>query len=1118
MDSLLGVPLSILIPAATALFLGGVGALVATALRDRVLARLALRNIPRRRAQSVLICLGLALATVIVATALNTGDTMRFTVRTLVAGTLGRTDEVIVQPRRDARRTGLDGLQAVADGSFLTGSLTTFDQGEFERLAAELAGEERIVGLAPTLVDQVVALNLTTQELQAQVRIYGLPRDYPPVFGRLESHDGRPVSLAELEPGGLLMNIEAAAALQAWPGHQVRLFYRERQLDLSVGEVVKNGELGGVQPIIVLPLDELQARSDQARQINQILVANRGEAATSVLLSRDVAAIIRPLLVDDEAARRLHGALRTDVARAELASMLPTLDERTRERIEALLRELELDAPTERFKTIISDPELERRLFGVGARIAAMQGRPGTNLLSISSPLRVVEVKRVSQEIADRWGGALTNVFLFLGLFSIATGALLVVLIFALLAAERRPELGVFRALGGSRRQLLAMFLYEGVVYDLVAALIGVVVGVAVAVALIRASAVMLAGFGISISPHVEPASLWLAYCLGGTLTMLSIAYGAWRASRLTVVAAIRNLAEPPRADRSRRRALIGPALLLGGLALVAWGSGDRGALLNSSGDRGALLNSSGSQVPLAMAGGVALAVLGGVLGGRRLLGRLGLEPTVADRAAFSAGGVALVAYWLAPPEAFRWLGIRPLPRSMDLFVLAGLSLVLGATWLLAFNLEALTGFVRRAGDRWPSATVVVRASLAYPAAQRFRTALAIAMFSLVIFSMVVASVLLTGTHRAYSDPRAMAAGFDIRVEQTIGGAPSLLPLLAEVSGIKEGDLVAVATQRQAPTEAIQPGRESQMWRGIGLHLVDEPFLQTVTAGFTARAPGYASDADVWRALRDQPGLAVIGGPAVRPRGAETRGTTSFRIEGVAQEDTRLDPQTVWVRDLRGGRAVKLTVIGVVDPRASFGIGLFTSEASLAESGAPPPGRTTYLLKVADGVAAAEKALALNLQLGERGLRAAEIGEEVRRIQSLRMLLNELLQGFIGVGLLAGIAGLGVISMRVVVERRQQIGVLRALGFTRRAVQATFLLESSLVAVLGIACGVVLGLGLSYRLVEFLGREFPEIVFAVPAGQIASIAAATYAAALALTFAPAYLAGRVNPAEALRLE
>ena len=40
-----------------------------------------------------------------------------------------------------------------------------------------------------------------------------------------------------------------------------------------------------------------------------------------------------------------------------------------------------------------------------------------------------------------------------------------------------------------------------------------------------------------------------------------------------------------------------------------------------------------------------------------------------------------------------------------------------------------------------------------------------------------------------------------------------------------------------------------------------------------------------------------------------------------------------------------------------------------------------------------------------------------------------------GLGLIVGVAALGVITARAVVERRQQIGVLRAIGFRRRMVQ-----------------------------------------------------------------------------------
>ena len=71
-------------------------------------------------------------------------------------------------------------------------------------------------------------------------------------------------------------------------------------------------------------------------------------------------------------------------------------------------------------------------------------------------------MKQVSQDLADRWGGALTSTFLVLGLFSLATGALLIVLIFMTLAAERRGELGVARALGARRGDVIVAFLIEG--------------------------------------------------------------------------------------------------------------------------------------------------------------------------------------------------------------------------------------------------------------------------------------------------------------------------------------------------------------------------------------------------------------------------------------------------------------------------------------------------------------------------------------------------------------------------------------------------------------------------------------------------------------------------------
>ncbi len=59
------------------------------------------------------------------------------------------------------------------------------------------------------------------------------------------------------------------------------------------------------------------------------------------------------------------------------------------------------------------------------------------------------------------------------GLFSIAAGILLIVLIFAMLAAERRAEMGMARAVGTQRRQLIQQFVAEGTGYALLAGLVG---------------------------------------------------------------------------------------------------------------------------------------------------------------------------------------------------------------------------------------------------------------------------------------------------------------------------------------------------------------------------------------------------------------------------------------------------------------------------------------------------------------------------------------------------------------------------------------------------------------------------------------------------------------------
>lgn len=57
-----------------------------------------------------------------------------------------------------------------------------------------------------------------------------------------------------------------------------------------------------------------------------------------------------------------------------------------------------------------------------------------------------------------------------------------------------------------------------------------------------------------------------------------------------------------------------------------------------------------------------------------------------------------------------------------------------------------------------------------------------------------------------------------------------------------------------------------------------------------------------------------------------------------------------------------------------------------------------------------------------------------------------------------------MVAFRAVVERRQQIGMLRALGFQRSRVALAFLIEAAFVVVLGVLIGTALGLVTAYNL------------------------------------------------------
>jgi putative ABC transport system permease protein len=322
--------------------------------------------------------------------------------------------------------------------------------------------------------------------------------------------------------------------------------------------------------------------------------------------------------------------------------------------------------------------------------------------------------------------------------------------------------------------------------------------------------------------------------------------------------------------------------------------------------------------------------------------------------------------------------------------------------------------------------------------------------------------------------------------------------------------------------------------------------VAAIDAGFAAggglplqaRARGYDSDRAVWEAVAGGQDLAVIDAnafPSPQLRGGVNLSALTFSLFGLGDDQAVIDPVPLWIGNPgptigtsgapppgAGGAtgARKVTVIGVVDRRAAVNFrGLYVSRSVLDGLGTPlRPLAARLYFRLRPGVDPNEARAALGAAFFAEGLQTENLLERFQNESGPLLLASRMLQLFVGLGLFVGIAALGVISTRAAVERRQEIGVLRAVGLSRARVAGSLLLESALVVLLGSTLGIGLGLVLCRNVfaVQFFDRFQQGLRMAVPWPELLLMVASTCVAALVATWLPARQASRVPPIAAIR--
>ncbi|HEX2236250.1 MAG TPA: FtsX-like permease family protein [Actinomycetota bacterium] len=935
------------------------------AVRRPVQRRLALRDLARRRGETLLVIAGSLLGTALITGSFIVGDTLDASIRATAVTQLGPVDETITTPDR-ARAADIEERVRALDDPRIDGVASlvavsaSFSAGAGGDRLAEPDG-------------QLLELDF------AEARAFGGDPDATGISG------------ATPGPGRAVVTEDLAARLDLMPGDEFAGYLLGGRVSLEVDRVVPTVGLAGywrgvettspnafVAPGTIAGLARAGAPAGAVPPQTTVLVSNRGDVESGAALTQAVTAAI------------------------------------------------------------------ERDVIG-------------------ERSLRVEPVKKDTLDAADVQGDSFSSLFVSIGSFAIIAGVLLLVNIFVMLAEERKNQLGMLRAVGMRRSDLVRTFSIQGAVYALTAGALGAIAGIGVGWAIVKLAAPIFYGageFSLTLLFDMEPPSIVGGFCAGVLISLATVFGTSVRISRINIIRAIRDLPEP-RAGRVRRRTMAAGVVL--GAAGAAW-------FIPSLGDDRAW-------APAIL--GPAFVAWGIVPLAARLVGRR--APVLAASALSLAWGI--FGNDLTDGQFFD-------AGEMASFVFQGLLLTFSAVVLLSQTQEVLEGAFRRLAARRLS----LRLGLAYPLARRFRTGLTLGMFSLVIFTMVfIAEMSVIFSNQVSVATRHAGGGFDVFASASDANPPRESSL-EDVRGVADAATLVHGTPLFQPEGAPAP----EPWFVSG---IDEGLVAAGAPSLEERLPALSSDRAAWaRLLEDH--RAMIIDPFFL-----TAGGGFEAIVTLGDEVRMIDPIT--------GAAATREVIGIASSGVAF-TGAFMARPAVEQVLGERAAAARFYVDVEDGADAAAVARRIQGRFLEEGVEARTFRALVEDDSALSLQFLRLMQGYLALGLLVGIAGLGVVMVRAVRERRRQVGVLRSLGFLPRQIRRAFLLESGFVAVEGIAVGTVLALVTASQLVA--NGDFGEgLSFAIPWLQLLIITGSAALASVLATAWPAQQASRIAPAVALRI-
>jgi len=139
--------------------------------------------------------------------------------------------------------------------------------------------------------------------------------------------------------------------------------------------------------------------------------------------------------------------------------------------------------------------------------------------------------------------------------------------------------------------------------------------------------------------------------------------------------------------------------------------------------------------------------------------------------------------------------------------------------------------------------------------------------------------------------------------------------------------------------------------------------------------------------------------------------------------------------------------------------------------------------------------------------------DAIEQTDQVSTALTSLLTSVALISLIVCSIGIMNIMLVTVTERTREIGLMKSLGYTRKDVLTLFLIESTILSLLGGICGTALGIG-----VAFIANYFLDLPNVFPVNQILIGFIVSILVGLVAGIYPANKAAQMDPVEAFRHE